>query len=222
MKVLVSLVVALAGFAVGLAATFFALSHALAPASGSSSVGHGPAYMAFGLSFVLGPLVGLVCTALALMLLQRWRARHERIAQRPATQDDLPFLFRLRRATMETHMRASGVDTSDDAHRARILHGFEHARILERDGAPIGLLKLHRGEHGWDLLQIQLDPTLHGQGVGRRILEDILAEADAARVAVTLGVLKANPARRLYERLGFVQVGEDAHEYRMRRDPVAT
>jgi ribosomal protein S18 acetylase RimI-like enzyme len=143
-------------------------------------------------------------------------------AQRPATQDDLPYLLRLRRATMETHMRSSGLDTSDDAHRARILHGFEHARILERDGTAIGLLKLHRGEQGWDLLQIQLDPTLHGQGVGRRILEDLLAEADAARMPVTLGVLKANPARRLYERLGFVQTGEDAHEYRMRRDPAAT
>lgn len=143
------------------------------------------------------------------------------VGQRPATADDLPYLLALRRATMEPHLRASGADTSEDAHRARILHGFEHARILERDGAPIGLLKLHRGAHGWDLLQIQLDPALHGQGVGRRVLEEILAEAEAARVPVTLGVLKANPARRLYERLGFVQVGEDALEFRMRRDPPA-
>ena len=154
-------------------------------------------------------------------LRQRPVADVDGIEQRQATAADLPYLLALRRATMEPHLHASGADTSEDAHRTRILHGFEHACILERNGAPVGLLKLHRSEHAWDLLQIQLDPSLHGQGLGRRILDEILADADAARVPVTLGVLKANPARRLYERLGFVLFGEDAHEYRMRRDPAA-
>ena len=35
-------------------------------------------------------------------------------------------------------------------------------------------------------------------------------------MAVELSVLKLNPARRLYERLGFVQVSEGEYSYLMR------
>lgn len=44
----------------------------------------------------------------------------------------------------------------------------------------------------------------------------VLREAGQAGVAVELSVLKVNPARRLYERLGFVQVSEGEHSYLMR------
>jgi len=37
-------------------------------------------------------------------------------------------------------------------------------------------------------------------------------------VPTRLSVLKANPAKRLYLLLGFEVIGEDAHEYFMRRD----
>ena len=39
--------------------------------------------------------------------------------------------------------------------------------------------------------------------------------ADRAGVTLGLSVLKANPAKRLYEQLGFSVVGEDAHEFHM-------
>lgn len=50
------------------------------------------------------------------------------------------------------------------------------------------------------LLFVAVDPATRGQGLGRRIIEHAVAQCDGA---VKLHVEYDNPARRLYERLGF-------------------
>ena len=58
-------------------------------------------------------------------------------------------------------------------------------------------------------LAIGVVPGRRGQGVGRRLLEGLLAAArERGYPAVSLSVEPDNPARRLYERAGFRQVGE--------------
>jgi ribosomal protein S18 acetylase RimI-like enzyme len=49
------------------------------------------------------------------------------------------------------------------------------------------------------------------------VLSRILAAAAAKGKPVELSVLKNNPARRLYDRLGFAVVTEDEMKYYMRR-----
>lgn len=141
----------------------------------------------------------------------------EQLYKRKATSADVPFLLTLRRETMEQHLAASGADISEDAHEARVMYQFECAQILTLKNTPVGLLKLRQSPEEWEIIQIQLSPMLHGKGFGRVILEQIIAEALTAGVSLKLSVLKENPAKRLYERLGFAVVGEDAHEFYMRR-----
>jgi hypothetical protein len=54
---------------------------------------------------------------------------------------------------------------------------------------------------------------------GRCAVQAIIEEARRAHKAITLGVVKINPARRLYERLGFRITHEDQHKFYMRREP---
>ncbi len=61
------------------------------------------------------------------------------------------------------------------------------------------------------LVFVSVNPELRGRGIGQRLIERSLAECDGS---VKLHVDHDNPARRLYERLGF------AHSYaemRLRR-----
>ena len=139
------------------------------------------------------------------------------LTSRPATEADVPFLLALRRQTMDVHLAATGADTSEAHHLARLRYGFEHACVLELDGRPVGLLKVRRAPEEWDVIQIQLGPELQGKGMGRMLLQQVIEEATAAGAGLKLSVLKANPARRLYERLGFAIVDETTHEYVMRR-----
>ncbi|MGS0896036.1 N-acetyltransferase family protein [Burkholderia stagnalis] len=125
------------------------------------------------------------------------------VTLRPATAADLPFLLTLRRLTMTAHLQRAGAPTDDAAHEQRILAHFEDALIICDAAEEIGLLKATRSADEWHVHQIQLLPARQGQGIGEAILGELLAGAARANVPVTLGVLHGNPARRLYERLGF-------------------
>ncbi|GAB2652820.1 GNAT family N-acetyltransferase [Arenimonas aestuarii] len=136
---------------------------------------------------------------------------------RAATEADLPFLLALRQESMGPHLATAGLHGTADDFMARVMHCFECAQIVQVGGKPVGLLKLQRGSAEWRLLQLQLSADVRGQGLGRSLLEAILDEAARAGTPVTLSVLKANPARRLYESLGFAVVSEDADEWHMAR-----
>ncbi|MBV7482687.1 GNAT family N-acetyltransferase [Bordetella sp. BOR01] len=136
---------------------------------------------------------------------------------RPALESDLPYLLALRRQTMDAHLASSGLPADDAAHLTRICYHWEDARVVLLDGAPAGLLKSYRGPSAWHVVQLQVAPEYQGQGLGARLLRQVLTQADAAGLPTQLDVLKTNPARRLYERLGFRIVADTGVEYHMER-----
>jgi len=88
-------------------------------------------------------------------------------------------------------------------------------------GAPGGRLYVHRGPSEIRVVDIALLPEYRGAGVGTSLLQDLLAEGDAAGKSVTIHVERMNPALRLYERLGFA-VAEDKGVYLFLARPPAT
>jgi ribosomal protein S18 acetylase RimI-like enzyme len=52
-----------------------------------------------------------------------------------------------------------------------------------------------------------------------RAVQRLIEEAARAGQAVTLGVVKTNPALRLYQRLGFQITHDDDRKFYMRREP---
>ena len=138
---------------------------------------------------------------------------------RPAREADLPFLRALRAQSMREHLENSGLAYDEAAQAARIPDRYDCARIVVCDGADVGLFKVCREGSPWELIQIQLLPAAQGRGLGAALIRELLADAAAAGVAVELSVLKANPAQRLYARLGFRPVGEAARAYTLRWTP---
>jgi ribosomal protein S18 acetylase RimI-like enzyme len=147
------------------------------------------------------------------------RLADHQISLRPATDADLSFLLELRLLTMTAHQIASGVTPSDDERLRRVRLRFECAEIVSFDGRAVGLLKVARDDNDWELIQIQLHPDFQGQGIGRGLVESVIVQAREAGAVLHLSVLKQNPARRLYEKLGFVVVSENAHSLAMRLAP---
>lgn len=79
------------------------------------------------------------------------------------------------------------------------------SRVYVRGGAPVGILLISR--RGWTrrVAAMGFVPEVRGQGLGRRALEETVAEARAAgERAVLLEVIDGNaPAVTLYTRFGF-------------------
>jgi MOSC domain-containing protein YiiM len=147
----------------------------------------------------------------------RDRAAHamEPLRSRPATEEDIPFLLALRQQTMSEHLEASGLQLSEAEHLRRVLAAFDSASVLLQAGKPVGLLKVVRTGAQWELVQVQLVPELQGRGLGTVLLQSLVAEARSHGAGLRLSVLKSNPAKRLYERLGFAVIEEKECSYEM-------
>ena len=52
-------------------------------------------------------------------------------------------------------------------------------------------------------------PEARGRGIGARLIRRLMEECAAAGRRLTLQVLVTNPAKRLYQRLGFHRTGGD-------------
>jgi ribosomal protein S18 acetylase RimI-like enzyme len=85
-------------------------------------------------------------------------------------------------------------------------------------GEPAGRLYVDRRDDEIHVVDIALLPEHRGRGVGTRLMQDVLAEADAAGKRVTIYVERFNRALNLYERLGFAQ-GEDQNVYLLLERP---
>jgi GNAT superfamily N-acetyltransferase len=138
-----------------------------------------------------------------------------RVSLRAATRGDVPFLVELRRQTMVPHQVASGVVPSEEELTRRVVSRYEFAQIVLLDDQPIGLFKVPRDGLQWEVMQVQLSPHWQGGGVGTLLIQRVVAEAESVGATLRLSVLRANPARRLYERLGFAVVEEKEHAYTM-------
>jgi GNAT superfamily N-acetyltransferase len=90
--------------------------------------------------------------------------------------------------------------------------------VIEQAQRRIGRVYLHRSEVEVRLMEISLIRELRGHGNGGRLLRALLQECDADGLPVTLHVEPPNPARRLYERLGFVAVEHGPVYQQMRRE----
>ncbi len=76
-----------------------------------------------------------------------------------------------------------------------------------RKDRAVGRLWVDREGDSLHVLDITLLPQARGQGVGSALLRELMAEAQQQGQQVTISVEVHNPARHLYERLGFKAQG---------------
>ena len=138
---------------------------------------------------------------------------------RNATAQDREFLYRLKRATLKAYVEQTwGWD--EGWQRAHFERTFDPARlqIILLEGEEIGVMLVEQRDEEICLGVIEILPAYQGRGMGTELIRGVLTEALDNGKPVTLQVLKVNPARRLYERLGFAVVGETETHYLMRAE----
>lgn len=116
---------------------------------------------------------------------------------------------------MREHLENLGLVYEEQRQRQRVEYKLDCAEIATWNGRDIGLLKVDRSVVPWVFSQIQIVPDFQRRGIGEKLVRMVLSEAKEQEVGVKLSVLKANPARRLYERLSFRVVEEKEHSLAM-------
>ena len=88
--------------------------------------------------------------------------------------------------------------------------------IIEQAGKPLGRLYRERQDDDIHIIDISLIPEIRGAGLGTTLLQEILDEAAAQGLTASIYVEHFNPAKRLYHRLGFQEIGENGVYHLMR------
>jgi len=139
-------------------------------------------------------------------------------AFRPATGADFEALLDLSVRVMRPHLERVG--RWDPAlRRARMEAAFAGGgmQVIEDQGQPIGCIGLEPGAKSVTLHSLYLEPERQGRGLGAAIVAQALALHPGRAFAIE--VLKQSPARRFWERQGFVLVGEQPYDWVMARPP---
>ncbi|MCW8878900.1 MAG: GNAT family N-acetyltransferase [Kangiellaceae bacterium] len=147
-----------------------------------------------------------------------WR---EKISLRRFKDDDLGFLEALYASIREPELAMS--DFSDEekqsfikgqftAQHSHYCNGYrtEHFYVIYVSEQRVGRLFVDYWDKEIRIVDIALMPAFRQLGLGSYLLSNLFLEAEKLKVPVTIHVERHNPARRLYERLGFELKG--AHD----------
>ncbi len=137
---------------------------------------------------------------------------------RPRTPEDGEFLRRAHHEGLRPWVEATwGWDEVTQAGFIKTWLEVGTPAIVLVGGEPAGYLETSTHETAVELTNVVLLPAFQGRGIGTRIVQDVIEQATAQRLPVRLQVLRANPARALYERLGFRTLEESDLRVKMLR-----
>ena len=152
---------------------------------------------------------------------------------RNCTLEDFDFLFKLKKENFKWYVdkiwgwkdNDQKEDEDKNTHKEHnqkerleqdLKEHLNHKRIILVDDKPVGIYAVHTTQDG-DLFinEISILKEYQNKGIGKKILEEQLKENHEKGIRTILQVFKDNPAKKLYEQLGFKVYGETETHYQM-------
>jgi GNAT superfamily N-acetyltransferase len=125
----------------------------------------------------------------------------QEISVRAALPSDAEFVFTLTEACMRHYAEATwGKWDAETTRRSFFPETHSIVRLCETD---IGCMELIEEPSIFRLNKLYIAPLYQNRGIGTEILRIMISNARAARKPICLSVLRVNPAKALYRRLGF-------------------
>jgi len=135
---------------------------------------------------------------------------------RAATEGDLDFSRNLTRKAMLPYYGRYSLLWQEEAFNQAWL--WRDNFIILADGVVQGYFSLSIDRQALFIRELHLLPEARNRGIGGWALDRIMELARERRLPrVRLMVFQSNPARHLYVRKGFAEVGEDECFWRMER-----
>jgi ribosomal protein S18 acetylase RimI-like enzyme len=128
-----------------------------------------------------------------------------------ATQEDYDFMYNVNKTNMEDHVINTWGNWNEDYQKDFFSRYFQtiEFQIIVLNDKNVGIVAFSRNETSIIIDEIQILPEYQSKGIGTLILLDIIANAQKAKMEISLRVLKVNYiAQKFYYKLGFEKVGD--------------
>jgi ribosomal protein S18 acetylase RimI-like enzyme len=151
---------------------------------------------------------------------------------RPARDEDAAFLYQVYAGTRAEELAVVPWDAAQKEAFLRMQfhaqHTYYHAhypgasyQVVLHEGRPVGRLYVDRRPEEIRIIDIALLPEHRNRGLGGRLLYKLFEESARAGKPIRIHVEAFNRAMRLYQRLGFVKIGDAGVYHLMERWPPA-
>ncbi|MBK5012040.1 GNAT family N-acetyltransferase [Pseudomonas sp. S60] len=134
----------------------------------------------------------------------------------PASDHDLDFARNLTRQAMLPYYREYDLLWVEQAFDQA--WGWREQWLVTQGDTVLGFCSLSQDRQALFIRELHLLPAHRGRGVGAWVLETLAQWSRQRQLGfLRLMVFRRNPARGLYQRHGFVEMGEDECFVRMQR-----
>ena len=141
------------------------------------------------------------------------------IGLRTASDRDLTFARDVYFETMRWIIeRLYGWDPAREGKNFAQFFRLDEVRIITADEQDVGWIQEQVDDTTINLGSFYVMPMMQRRGIGTQVLQMLLARARNQSKAMTLAVVKINPALRFYEKHGFRITHEDKHKFYLRAD----
>jgi ribosomal protein S18 acetylase RimI-like enzyme len=139
------------------------------------------------------------------------------VTLRASRSEDAGLFYDVTEQTMRVHIIAAGGAWDEERSRREAAEDSVNpsASVIMVGAVDAGILLVERLPHEVRLRTLYLLPSYQDHGVGCSLVSALQQEAAARCVPLRLDVLKVNPAKRFYERLGFGVEEETEHFFYM-------
>lgn len=138
---------------------------------------------------------------------------------RKCRETDLDFIMELKRKCFKWYVEKIyrwDEDKQLELTEKEMHDNLPDMKIIQVEGRDIGLFTLTQEKNGDCLIgMFAITPELQNHGLGTKILKDVISEHPNTRLH--LKTYKENPARYLYERMGFHKYEETDTHWLMER-----
>ena len=125
---------------------------------------------------------------------------------RQSNVDDAPLFYRV----IEQTMREFIISTWGRWNESRVLQESledsisPNSQIIQIGGIGVGVFLVERFPTHIQLEQIYLLPEYQRLGIGSALMHSLIKEASQTMIPIRLRVMTINPAKKFYEKLGFI------------------
>lgn len=149
---------------------------------------------------------------------------------RPFSSDDQNFLFQLYADTRQEEITSFGWPVAQQETFLRMQFnaqqgwygmaypGADHQLIVVENESA-GRILVFREKDANRLVDIALLSRFRSHGIGAQLVRRLIEKSSAEGLPVRLQVFKTNRARHLYQRLGFIETGDDGMYLQMEKKP---
>ena len=141
---------------------------------------------------------------------------------RPAKGSDREWVWETKKRCFSTYVKQTFGVWNEETQTSRFNATFDskEIRIINISENAVGYIAYVCTAEELRLFNIMILPEFQNRGLGSAIMRNFLKEAETKRIPFRLQVLKVNPARRLYERLGLNVTGHTDVHYQMQWIPL--